>query len=202
MKTKLFYVVGLILITQMATAQRFGLKGGVNFANMTISAMGMGVSPKSLTGFHAGFVGDFQIKESFFFNSGILYSLKGFKIDSDGETGSENINYLVVPLNMAYKFPIKDNSKFLIQAGPYLGYALNGKSKSGGESSDIEFGSGGMNRLDYGVGFGAGIEFGSVTATLNYELGLANLVDDPSSETKLKNKVIQISLSYMFGTTK
>ena len=57
-----------------------------------------------------------------------------------------------------------------------------------------------MKRLDMGLGFGAGVELGQIVFSLNYELGLANIID--SSPEKLKNKVFQISLAYMFGAKK
>lgn len=191
-----------MLLVKMVNAQTFGIKGGVNFANMTISAMGIGVTPKSLTGVHVGFVGDFELQNSLFFNTGLLYSLKGFKMSASGETLSESLNYLVVPLNLEYKFPLNEKSKFMIQAGPYLGYALSGKNKNNGESSNVRFGGeGGMKRFDYGLGFGAGVEFGALVTSLNYELGLAKIVDS-GGDGSAKNKVLQISVAYLFGSKK
>ena len=201
MKTKIFFVIAFTLFVQIVTAQTFGIKGGVNFANVTFSGDGMNFSPKSITSFHVGPVADFVMHESLHFNTGLLFSVKGFKMVMDFfETTTdvtEKVNYLEIPLNLAYKFSVGETSNFFVQAGPYLGYALNGKAKGGGETSDVEFGSGKMKRLDFGVGFGAGLEFGSIVTSLNYQLGLANLVDDQTA--KMKNKVLQISVAYMFG---
>jgi len=80
--------------------------------------------------------------------------------------------------------------------GPYLAYALSGKDKSDGETTDITFGDGGMRRFDMGLGIGAGVEFGPMVAGLNYQFGIANVAD--SSDGKAKNKVFQISVAYMF----
>jgi hypothetical protein len=206
MKTRLFYVIAFILCVQIANAQTFGIKGGVNFANMTISGGGMSLSPKSITGFHIGPVADFQLKDQFHFNTGLLYSTKGFKMDVSGEgesfSGTETFSYLEIPLNLAYLFPINDKSDFFIQAGPYLGYALSGKDKFGSETHDIDFAEDMIKRFDYGVGFGGGVQFGSIVASVNYQLGLANLNDDPDVDATFKNKVFQISLAYMFGKKK
>lgn len=206
MKTKLFYVIIFALFVQIANAQTFGVKGGVNFANVSFSGSGMDVSPKSITGFHIGAVADFQLKESLHFNTGLLYSGKGFKMDySDGETSvsmTESFNYLDIPLNLAYLFPINDKYDVFIQAGPYLAYALSGKDKVGSETSNIDFKENGMKRFDYGLGIGGGVQFGAIVASLNYQLGLANLNDDSTMDAKLKNKVFQVSLAYMFGGKK
>jgi hypothetical protein len=72
------------------------------------------------------------------------------------------------------------------------------------ESLDLFITDGGLKRVDYGVGLGAGVEFGKVVASLNYQLGFANLIaPDPfgseTSEEKMRNRVFQISVAYMFG---
>lgn len=201
MKSKLIFFVVFALVAQVAIAQSFGIKGGVNFANMSFSNSGLNISPKSIIGFHFGAVAEFELQESLSFNTGILYSLKGYKIKMDilGESmeATEKLNYLEIPLNFAYKFPLNETSKFFVQAGPYLGYALSGKAKSDGESTDIKFEKGGMKRLDFGIGFGPGVEFGPIVASVNYQLGLANVADDP--DVTAKNKVLQISVAYMLG---
>ncbi len=202
MKTKLFLSLVFLLLVQLVNAQTFGVKGGVNFANVTISSSGMEVSPKSIVGIHLGPVVEFELQESLYLNTGLLYSLKGYKVDMedfeelDGEA-KETFNILEIPINLAYKFALSETSNFAIQAGPYLGYALSGKSKWGDESEDIDFGEDGYKRMDFGIGFGPALEFGPVVASLNYQIGLANMADD--DEVKVKNKVFQISVAYMFG---
>jgi len=197
MRTKICFVIAFTLFVQIVSAQTVGIKGGINFANMSLSNDDFGVSPKSIVGFHLGLVTDFKLQESLHFNTGILYSLKGFKMEIEGESGTYKFNFLEIPMNLAYKFHVSETSNFFIQAGPYLGYALSGKEEADGESNDLEFGKDNWKRFDYGLGFGAGLELGSIVASLNYQLGLANLVDDP--DVTVKNKVLQISLAYMFG---
>jgi hypothetical protein len=211
-KSMLFLLIILALCVQIVNAQTFGIKGGVNFANLNVSVSGMSVSPNSLTGFHIGPVAEFKLKESLFFNTGLLYSMKGAKVEEEmtdaSGTTTDKINYLEIPLNLAYKFPINEKSRFFIQAGPYLAYGLSGTEESGGESFDLFSSDGGMKRFDYGLGFGGGVQFGSIAASVNYQLGLANLLEPMSSiffepsDIKLKNKVLQISLAYMFGKKK
>ena len=178
MKAKLTFAVTLLLVALMGRAQNIGIKGGINISTMKISALGLGVAQKSLVGMHVGPVADFQILHNLYFNTGLLYSLKGFREEFTDPGSTESLNYLVIPINIACKVPVSDHSRVRILAGPYLGYALSGKDKSGGESTDIEFGPDGMKRFDYGIGIGAGVEFGSVVTSLNYEHGLARLIDD------------------------
>jgi len=200
MKAKLIFFLVFVMFAQIANAQVFGIKGGINIANMSFSSSGISMTPKSIIGFHVGPVAEFELKDNLSFNTGILYSLKGFKFKMSymgvSSESTEKINYLEVPLNIAYKYSLDDNYKIFGQVGPYLGYALNGKDKTDGETTDIEFGDGGMKRFDLGLGIGAGVEFGPMVAGLGYQFGLANLAD--SSDGKAKNKVFQISVAYMF----
>ncbi|HEY3389476.1 MAG TPA: porin family protein [Prolixibacteraceae bacterium] len=199
MKTKLFFVIAFTLFVQIANAQRIGIKAGVNFANMNFSSSGVSMSPKSITAFHAGLVADFKCVNNLYFNTGLLYSLKGTKMDLGGINGTDKIHYLEIPLNMAYKFSITETSDFFIQAGPYLAYGLSGKDKSDGITTDL-FSEKLVKRFDWGLGFGGGVELGSIVASLNYQLGLADLNDDSTTNATIKSKVFQISLAYMFGS--
>ncbi|HZL10165.1 MAG TPA: porin family protein [Prolixibacteraceae bacterium] len=189
------------MFAQIANAQVFRIKGGINIANMSFPSNGISISPKSIIEFHLGPVAEFEIQENIYFNTGLLYSLKGFKFKMSymGESmeSTENINYLEVPLNFAYKQSLDEKYKIFGQVGPYLGYALSGKDKTDGETTDFEFGDGGMKRFDFGLGIGAGVEFGNMLAGLNYQFGLANLSDDQDST--VKNKVLQISVTYIFS---
>jgi hypothetical protein len=187
------------MLVQVSMAQKFGLKGGVNFANMSFSSSGYNVSPKSIVGFHFGPVADFKLSESLCFNTGILYSLKGFKMEATDESMSLKLNYLEIPLNLAYNFSISETSKFFIQAGPYLGYALSGKSKYGDVSESINFKKDGMKRFDFGLGAGLGLELGPIVPSVSYQLGFSNINDGSEEDAKVKNKVFQISVAYMFG---
>ena len=201
MKSKLIFLFLFALLVQIANAQIFGVKGGINLASMSFSSSGLDFSPKSILGIHVGPVAEIELQESLYFNTGLLYSMKGYKIKMDfmGESmeSTAKLNYLEIPLNVAYKFSTGELSNFFVQAGPYLGYAFSGKEKSDGETTDIEFGDGGMKRFDFGLGVGLGLELGAIVPSISYQLGLANLSDD--SEVTVKNKVVQFSVAYMFG---
>ena len=61
-----------------------------------------------------------------------------------------------------------------------------------------------IKKFDHGDGLGTGVEFGKLAACANYQLSLVNLNESMSSEAdtpgeKVKNRVFQISLAYMFG---
>ncbi len=207
MKTKFFYLTVCLLVVQILNAQTFRIKGGVNFNNVTVKIGGLSASPSSLTGYHAGVEGDFNLTQNLYFDTGLIYILKGFSGNFDPEHENtkvnETINYLEIPLNLAYKFPVNEKSKFFIQAGPYIGFGLSIKETVGGIKKNGSFKEAGLKNFDLGVGFGGGMEFGRFVALINYEVGLANINDTQEmGNVAMKNKVFQISLAYALWAKK
>ncbi len=202
---KLFCSILLVLFVQIINAQTWGIKGGINFAEVSFSGGDEMFSPSHITGFHVGPVADFKLIDKLHFNPGLLYSLKGYKESYTEENLTEKINCLVLPLNLSYRFPINpvvNKLDVFAQAGPYLSYALSGKSTYNGETTNIDFDKENMKRFDFGVDLGAGVQYGPVVVSLNYELGLTNLSKDGELSGKVKNKVFQISAAIMFGKKK
>lgn len=199
-KLLLVLVIAVSAFTVNAQVQ-FGVKAGVNFANQKYTYGGVSVSPKSLLGFHAGVIANFGVGDKFIIQPGLLFSQKGAKIDENGVTYTDTYNYLDIPINGVYKIDA-GSVKILLNAGPSLSYALSGKSKDDSGSTNIEFGSneGQAKRLDFGIGFGGGVQFGSVVASLNYNIGLANIYNPPTGyDMSVKNNVFSISVAYLFG---
>jgi Outer membrane protein beta-barrel domain len=204
MKKLLLFSFALLFAVSTFGQIRFGLKAGVNLANMSIKDADP--SPSMIIGFHAGAILDLSLSDMMSLQPGVLFSTKGFKISAtqDGITGTmtESVNYIEVPINLMFKFGSGD-VKFMPFIGPYLGYALSGtlKAEAMGQSAstDITFGSsdGDMSALDYGLNIGVGIEMKGFIITAQYGLGLADL--DPSADGKMTNNVIGISVGYLFG---
>jgi hypothetical protein len=186
-RSLLFLFVVFALCVQIARAQTFGIKGGVDFAKVNTNYFG-GISH---TGFHIGPVADFKLNKSLYFNTGLLYSSIGSKAKGMEFIATYKMDYLEIPLNLAYKFPLNDKSHFFIQAGPYLSYGFGSTEAIRDEG-----------QINYGLGFGAGVQFGSIVASLNYELGIAGIPENSSATMNNNNKVFQISVAYMFGKKK
>ena len=94
---------------------------GVNFSNLT----GDG-DTKALTGFTLGVGMDYGFSENWSLQSGLMFTSKGFKVK---DAFKARPIYLDIPILAAYKFNISDNTKFVINAGPYLAFGLGGKVK-------------------------------------------------------------------------
>jgi hypothetical protein len=205
MKTKLFFLLVLFSFSFIANAQRMGIKGGINVANLEFPSgynFGANIAPADFNLIHVGFVCENKIIGGLHFNTGLFYSEKGYRENFTGDRGItllgwDKYQYVEIPFNLEMKTLLKNKTYFFIQAGPYGGYAFMGKSFWYGESGDINFERSGINRYDYGLGFGGGFEFGDLVLSVNYQKGFANLSKDSGLE--LKNKVLQFSIAIMGG---
>lgn len=178
---------------------------------------------KSLPAYHAGVVVEFGFGGNFGLGTGLQFSAKGGKREFTGtvlnvpyvRTRNVMPMYLQIPLTLHFR-----NGGFYAGAGPYIGFAVAGKTKtkieygedSNEESEDLEFGDEkdkDFSQIDYGAGFELGYEFfGNLRLSASYQLGLANIlaadaVDEASNhdgDWSAKNNVIGVSLTYLFGS--
>jgi hypothetical protein len=166
---------------------------------------------ESKTGFQVGIIGEYSVGNHFAIQPGLVFANYGFLNKGSRENIDLeldwNINYLQMPVNAMLKFG--GNVKFFLQAGPYLGYALNAKwkgtSKSEGkvietDEQTLKFEKDGMKRPDFGVGLGLGLQIKALQLGLGYQYGLMNVYDSVGYE--MKNDCLAFTISYLFGKIK
>jgi hypothetical protein len=204
------FLVVIILMPQIDSyAQTFAIKGGLNLSDMLIKDNDQTYNSTMIPGIHLGAsVGIPLSGELLFFEPGILFNMIGSKATEGGYSETLSLNYIDMPLNLKAVFG-SGNIKGYGTFGPYIGAGLSGKDKwssvSGNDSGseDIKWGNNADNdllkRFDYGIGIGAGVIFGNVSAGISYNLGIANIASDTSYGTTFKNKFLQISIGYLFG---
>jgi len=196
----------LALITTQTFAQKFGVQGGINLANMLVKDDDDTYSDefKSNLGFNAGVTFEIGFGDLIAVEAGLIADTKGFKVEEQGYKETLNLIYADIPVLLKVG-PSLGPVKIFAAAGPYVGIGLTGKDKwewdaeSGTE--DVEWGSGEeeMKRLDYGAKFGAGAEVAGFVVGAYYSLGLANLSNDSENGYKAQNRVLSISVGYKFG---
>jgi len=191
MKKVLLAVIVAVFAISANAQVKFGVKAGVNFANMKITDE----SFDSRTGFHVGVISDISLLGKLAIQPGVLFSQKGTKTDG----AKMNLNYIDVPVNLMYKFGVGP-IKIFVAAGPNFGYGIGGKLKiDGQDDEDVKFGSGDddtYKALDLGLNLGAGVQISSIQVGLQYTFGLSNISN--ADEGTIKNKVFGISVAYLF----
>ncbi|WP_378173303.1 porin family protein [Aquimarina sp. SS2-1] len=168
MKKLFFLAIALIGFITISSAQsfKFGIKGGVNFANIDA---GSRFDPDARTGFHIGAVATLGLGDKFALQPEVLYSAQG--------SDDLKVDYINVPILLKYKF-----LKFLsFEAGPQFGIAVN---------DDYEIGE--PESFDVSIAAGAGVKFGKFFGQLRYNYGFTDVDETIGSQ----NRTFQISVGY------
>jgi len=221
----LLLCMALIVSSSIFAQMNFGIKGGVNFANINNKINGdTNDNTKMKLGYNIGGVGNYSFTDIFSLESGLIIESKGFeyRLDNDKKYSNNadygkvvmNVMYLDIPINLKAKIDL-GGVQIFGQFGPYVGFALTGKMKLTGDlekdmadagldtEDSIEFGGSAkddnLTRTDFGLMFGAGIGFNMIELGAVYDLGLANIQPGGDSDNYVKNGVFKISIAYMFG---
>lgn len=200
---KMLLVILVTVVAFSASAQRFGLKGGVNLANYYGSDAD---GAKMLVGFNVGGLVELPLSGGFFLQPELLLSMKGAKVPS-AISGVESLSlkpfYLDIPVKIMYKLDA-GTGKLGLAVGPYVGFGIAGKATASSgsvdasvdlfskiEGADQAF----LKRFDAGLASSISYELQSgLFFALDSNLGLVSVANGGS----LKNTVISLGLGYKF----
>ena len=172
----------------------FGIVAGYNMASASFDDR-YGSDIKSQSGFHVGMTMDVPLVSSFYFSTGLLYSVKGYKYENKyhGVQESANPQYIDIPIQAQYRLLLGGNAALRFQAGPYVGLCVSGKVTDewdgyGSSLYDESFSSA-YTGFDYGLQGGIGVDISGFDIHVNYQMGL---------EKKYMNKNLMIGIGYRF----
>jgi len=181
-----FVIVGAFSISEVAAQPSFGLKGGLNFANLNNVD-----GTESRTGFMAGAYVNIGVPMSpVSIQPEVLYSQLGAEDSEAGNTVKIKLDYIQVPVLAKFDFaspgPVAPNVYF----GPYIGFNVNAEAEvSDGTASlsgDIKDE---IKDTDFGVVVGAGVDITKFNIGVRYGAGLTKVFEDDSDG---KNGVFSI----------
>ncbi|HSB93168.1 MAG TPA: porin family protein [Flavitalea sp.] len=181
------FVLGALSVSAQDVHPHFGIKGGVNIANLNLES---DADLSSKTSFYLGGLAHLHISQHFAIQPELMYSGQGAKYD---ETDDKiNLNYITLPILAQYM----TGSGFRLETGPQVGALVSAKVKHNDNSTDIKDE---YKKIDFSWAFGAGyVSNSGLGIDARYNLGLSNINDGTS---KIKNNVFQIGLFYQFGVS-
>lgn len=203
-KLLLSFVLAAASMAAFAQVPQFGIKGGVNLANVTASSGSVSASFGTLTTFSVGAFADLKAG-AISIQPGLFYTGKGFKLsdETSNESAQMSLHYLQVPVNFVYHAPIVIGNIYF-GAGPFAAFGVSGKSKATLDGTtleeDVKFGDDGdVKRTEFGLQGIAGLQLKSgFLIGVSYDLGLSNIGNNIDGEGSLKNKVLGISVGFTF----
>lgn len=197
---KIILTVAAVFAFGFANAQetKFGVKGGLNVANLTGDE---DEDNSSKVGFHLGGFVEIKVSDKFSVQPELLFSTQGTKFE-ETVLGTlveykTNLSYLNIPVMAKYYVA----EGFSLEAGPQIGFLTSAKYKieSEGNESEVD-GKDDFESVDFGVNFGAGYDFTeNLSVGLRYNLGLSNVYKtEAGDDFKNSNNVFSVSLGYKF----
>jgi opacity protein-like surface antigen len=167
-----------ISFTTQAQLVKFGIKAGLNYANLT----GSTTKTDAITSYHAGLVAEVKLTDGFSIQPELLYSTQGASYKNAGEEFINELGYLSIPV-MA-KFHLNDIIS--LELGPQASFLLSEKD---------EFDVQDQNTFDFAAAGGLGFKITkSIFVQARYVLGLTEV----SKTADTKNSVVQVSAGLLF----
>ncbi|MGZ3851270.1 MAG: porin family protein [Flavisolibacter sp.] len=200
MKKVMLYI---FLSAPLFALSQFGLKAGVNFANVTNASS---INSSSQSGFMVGAFLAPSSKGLLSSRTEIVYSRQGYNFSTSTKSGNVNLDYLLIPQLMGINL-----TKLLqLQVGFQMAFLLNATAdslNSSGTSSPYGSVMDYYNKFDYGFALGAEVHpFKGLLIGARYNISLGKLYKDlgtgtPPSFTAqdAKNNVVQLFAGWRFG---
>ena len=187
---KLFVLMALVCAVLNVTAQedsKWSIKVGAGLSTIVGSDV---EGNESAFAYKAGIGYEFGISENFAIEPALMLSNKTHK--AAAVDGTINRYYVEVPILAAIKIALNDETKLIINAGPYAAYGIFG--------SDIDWYDGSSDnifdiceRFEAGANVGAKVAFGSLEIGAEYTRGLTKLTD-----YKSYSQTIGLTFGYRF----
>jgi hypothetical protein len=225
MQKQLFQILVLCLVFCAGTVSaQIGFKGGINLVSLAQEGTNISASDlktNSGIGGVAGITFDLDLSDVFTIQPEFLFIQKGGK-DEFRFFGTRTeqitlINYFEIPVMAKVVFGNSGNDGGLglyVAAGPWMGYALNGRVKYstfGNDGSFIESytdtftfdNKDDRKRLDWGASGGVGLVLGRLIIEGRYNYGINNLLDEDANNNNdnapvLQTRGLSITLGVVF----
>jgi hypothetical protein len=198
------------LVTPMAKTTRFGLRAGVNLADLRFKDLPSGspiTEAQSKTSFNAGAFVNIPLGSVVHFQPEVSFSSQGGKLQGPSASGAttygeQDLHYINVPLN----FQFMATNGLFVQTGPQVGYLVAAKVKNVSGVSGETDNKDAFDHIDFSWGAGVGyLSRIGLGIDLRFNYGIANIMEDNNTSNlkgTVKNNVGQFSLIYQFGAYK
>lgn len=181
----------------------FGIKSGLNLSSQIHQGYATEVETNIIPTSMIGGLAEFVLSNEIQIETGLQFQVKGVA-GSNPMKFRTTLNYIYVPVIFDYRI-----NNFMFGIGYYDAVAVGGKYLEDGNNEDLNLGEGindAYSKVDFGLIFEGGYLFEKFRFTINYDLGLANIVPqdikDTSENVNIKNDVFGVGVSYYFIDSK
>jgi len=184
MKRLIIIAFAALALGVTAAAQSFGITGGLTSSDTNVQHF----DTKNVSLYHAGIVFEIPLGGGFGLQPGITYQMKGATLDqyiegteTIGKSLETEVGYLEVPLQIQWG-PDLFLFRPYVFAEPFVGYGITSSNKVTYETiidktQRNEWKDNALKRLEYGIGFGVGLEFWQLQLSVQYFMNMGGLSD-------------------------
>ena len=218
----LLALAALVAAPAVSAQTTVGVKAGVQAATIVgtfddVFEDAEGIETQSRLGFTGGLTADIGLSPNIAFRPEVLYTQKGYQIaiepsegapDAEGTLTAE-IDYLEVPLLIAYRQTTLSGLSYSVELGPTLAYKLSTGTSCDGSAtleaqldcSDDNGDDDDVQDLDVGGAIGATVGSGPFNVGVRYTQGFTNAIDSDieGDDRTARNSVFSASLIYKLG---
>jgi hypothetical protein len=206
MKALAFSVASLLTLALAPKAHaQFGVKGGVNFAQLQ-GRSGEDASYKTF--YHVGILYQAHIIGPLSIQPEVQYSVQGSDLKGAFTDYETKLHYFTVPVLAKVNL-----GPVFVEAGPQFGYLVsanqNGKVQVSSTNGSASYGqvdqtaTDNYKRADFSLAAGAGLKFSALSIGARYVAGLNDINDVKNlsgvNDPRLKNRVFQLYAAIQFG---
>jgi hypothetical protein len=178
---------------------RFGVQAGLNFATWGGDDAD-GIDTR--TGFLVGGFAEYRLSQYFSLRPELAYSQQGFEAQALGFDLTLKQDFIQIPLLFKAGASLEGQPKLrpVAYAGPTVSFEVSCEAKVSGAgvpTQEDDCPDDFVKGTDFGLMFGAGLEYGRVSLTGRYLLGLTS-VDDTGSDADVKNRVLAVLAGVRF----
>ncbi len=182
-------------------AQKVGVMGGATFSSIR------DLENSSKIGWHVGGTVQFKLPLGFSIQPSLVYNAKAAELDLKSVSGALDMRYLELPVSFQWGPDLLIFRPFL-DVSPYIGYSLSGGVALDTLLTQVEWKESILQRFEYGLGLGGGIEVWRFQLLCRYNWNFGPLFNDQGRlgmsylEDVLKDKNfggVTLSLAFLFG---
>ena len=176
-----------------------GPRVGATIADVENTVNGVEVDTRSSTNLQLGLALDLGITTAFSIQPELFYSGRTYKLELLGQEVRRTFSYIDLGALAKIRFGTENAVGAYIGAGPFLNYAISGKTEVGNDETEIEFGDNDIKRTDLSVAGALGLTFNIggplIVVDTRYVLGLGDI--DSGDEREVRNRTIGVTAGIM-----
>ncbi|WP_156307972.1 outer membrane beta-barrel protein [Sphingobacterium endophyticum] len=185
-------------VTVSHAQSNFGMRGGLNLSSEYMRLDNQSATTKLAPMYHLTVYYDVLVSPGFSVQPGLSLEAKGGKSEIGGESLTDRLLYLQVPVNFLGRARTRSGD-FFFGGGPFLAYGIDARVTSGRNAIHLEWGSGPeqLRPFDFGLGVLLGYRMDNgLVFHMGSNAGFINMSNQDGA--KYLNRTTSVGIGYEF----